>query len=151
LGVALMQGAQLHSGNYTVLVVIATSLCTAVAMLGLNRLKDIDPRAIVVHFSGTALLFAIVSLCLFPYDPPEMSFQTHHLFELVGVGLTATIGQFFLTKAFTSGDPAKVSVASLTQFVFILILDVFVLDHPLEVSKLWGIPLVLGPTLWLMM
>ena len=73
------------------------------------------------------------------------------MLELLAVGVSASIGQYFLTKAFTAGDPSRVSVVSLSQFVMILILDVVVLEHPLNWHKLWGIPLILGPTVWLMM
>jgi drug/metabolite transporter (DMT)-like permease len=151
LGVAILQGAHLRAGNYTALVVVAVSLFTALAMMGLNRLQEIDPRAIVAHFSATALVFSVLCLFIFPLKTPEAPFDVGHLFELLAVGASATFGQFFLTKAFTTGDPAKVSVASLSQFVFILILDVLVLGHPLDWSKLWGVPLILGPTAWLMM
>ena len=37
---------------------------------------------------------------------------------MLGVGVTATFGQMCLTRAFTAGDPAKVSVICLTQVVF---------------------------------
>jgi drug/metabolite transporter (DMT)-like permease len=103
-----------------------------------------------VHFSATALVFAVLGLWLFPLAAPEEPFQFSHLLEMLGVGLSATFGQFFLTRAFTTGDPAKLSVVSLSQFVFIIVLDVLVLGKSLEPSKLWGIPLILGPTWWLM-
>jgi drug/metabolite transporter (DMT)-like permease len=151
LGVALISGAGLQAGNYAALIVVGVSMASAIAMMGLNRLKDIDPRAIVVHFSATALVFSIVSLFVFPIEPARESFALRHLLELLGVGVTATFGQFFLTKAFTTGDPARVSVASLSQFVMVLVLDVLVLGNSLDPTKLWGIPLILGPTLWLML
>jgi len=149
IGVALIQGAQLQDGELAALVVVAVSIFTAIAMMGLNRLAHLDPRA-VVHFSATALVFATVCYFIFPYKPAEELFEWWHLAELLAVGVTAAIGQYFLTRAFTAGDPARVSVASLTQFVFILVLDVVVLNHPLNPAKLWGIPLILGPTVWLM-
>jgi drug/metabolite transporter (DMT)-like permease len=149
-GVALIQGPQLQEGNLTVLVVVAVSIFTAIAMMGLNRLKHLDPRAVVVHFSATALVFAIGSYFIFPADAPPTTFAWSHLLELLAVGVSASVGQYFLTRAFTAGDPARVSVASLSQFVMILFLDVLVLDHPLDPHKLWGIPLILGPTVWLM-
>lgn len=150
-GVYLLQGAELQAGNYAALIVVAVSIISAVAMMGLNRLKDLDPRSVVVHFSATALVFALLSLCFLPVSEPYEPFVWTHLAELLGIGLTASIGQYYLTKAFTAGDPARVSVASLSQFVFVLILDVLVLDHSLDWNKLWGIPLILGPTAWLMM
>jgi len=149
-GVALIQGAELQAGQFGALIIVGVSLFTAIAMMGLNQLKDLDPRAVVVHFSCTALAVSLLCFWLFPWKNPENDISIVDLAELLGIGVTASIGQFFLTKAFTSGDPAKMSVASLTQFVFILAIDVLVLNHSLDWIKLWGIPLILGPTLWLM-
>ena len=151
IGVVLIQGAELQEGNLAALVVVAVSIFTAIAMMGLNRLAHLDPRAVVVHFSATALVFATGCYFIFDHKPAQELFEWRHLAELLAVGVMATIGQYFLTRAFTAGDPARVSVASLTQFVFILVLDAAVLGHPLNPVKLWGIPLILGPTVWLMM
>jgi drug/metabolite transporter (DMT)-like permease len=150
LGVAIIQGPEMKLGNYAALIVVAVSLFTAIAMMGLNRLKDLDPRAVVVHFSATALVFSSASYFVFPVEAPEEAFGWTHFLELLTVGVTASVGQYFLTKAFTAGDPARVSVASLSQFVLILLLDVLVLNNPLDPTKIWGVPLILGPTIWLM-
>lgn len=150
VGVFVLQGPQLQDGNPAALVVVAVSVLTAIAMMGLNQLKHLDPRAVVVHFSATALVFATAALCVFPMEAAKEIFNWTHAVELSLVGVTATIGQYFLTRAFTAGDPAKVSVASLSQFVMIFVLDTTVLGHSIEISKLWGIPLILGPTIWLM-
>lgn len=149
-GVFVLQGTQLQEGNPAALVVVGVSICTAIAMMGLNRLKHLDPRAVVVHFSATALVFAIVAYALFPSEDPTEAFAWTHVAELLAVGVSATVGQYFLTRAFTAGDPAKLSVASLSQFVMIFFLDIMVLDNSIDVNKLWGIPLILGPTIWLM-
>lgn len=151
IGVALIQGAELQTGNYAALIVVAVSLFTAIAMLGLNRLKGLDPRAVVVHFSATGLVFSVASYFIFPTAEPPEAFAVQHVLELIGIGLSASMGQYFLTRAFTAGDPARVSVASLSQFVMVLALDVLVLQNPLAWHKLWGIPLILGPTVWLML
>src|SRR5262249_26151552 len=50
LGVALIQQPHFAAGNFASLLALASSLTTAVALLGLHRLKYIDVRAIVVHF-----------------------------------------------------------------------------------------------------
>ena len=44
--------------------------------------------------------------------------NVQNLAMLLGVGITATIGQILLTKAFAAGPPAKVSVIGLTQIGF---------------------------------
>lgn len=149
-GVALIQGGEIQSGSYEALIVVGVSLFTAVAMMGLNQLKDIDPRAVVVHFSGTALTVSLLCACFLPWESPPNDLSAINIVELLGVGFAASIGQFFLTKAFTSGDAARVSVANLTQFVFVYILDLLIVQTPFDPNKLWGIPLILGPTIWLM-
>jgi drug/metabolite transporter (DMT)-like permease len=150
LGVVFIEQPRFLAGDYTVLVVVATSLFTALAMLGLHHLQDIDPRAIVVHFSATALGFAVVAALVFPALPTPQPFAAAHAAELLGVGLCATVGQYFLTRAFTSGEPARLSVVSLTQIVFVLGLEFVVLGEALAPEKLLGIPLILGPSTWLM-
>ena len=94
-------------------------------MLGLHRLRHLHPWAIVVHFSGVAT-FVCLSFFFVGGNVPEP--QTD-VFLLLAIGATATVGQLFLTKAFTAGPPAKVSVVGLTQVVFALILDVCLWDH----------------------
>ena len=72
------------------------------------------------------------------------------LLMLLGVGLSATIGQLFLTKAFASGPPAKVSVVGLTQIVFAMALEILLGRKSFAPATLLGIILVLAPTAWLM-
>lgn len=152
-GVALIQGGELQTGNYAALIVVGVSLFTAIAMMGLNQLKNIDPRAVVVHFSATGLVFSVACFFFFPSssETPLEAIEVSHLLQLVGIGLAASVGQYFLTKAFTAGDPAKMAIGTLSQFVFVLILDMVVLGNPIDVYKLWGIPLIMGPMVWLMM
>jgi drug/metabolite transporter (DMT)-like permease len=63
--------------------------------------------------------------------------------------VAASIGQIFLTKAFAAGDPAKVSVVSLSQVVFALIFDLF-LKQPVDAVMIVGIVLIVVPTAWVM-
>lgn len=149
-GVALIQGAEINAGNLAALIVVGVSLFTAVAMLGLNQLKHLDPRAVVVHFSATGLVMALGALICFPESTPQESFEAINFLQLLGIGVTASVGQYYLTRAFTAGDPARISVASLSQFVFVLVLDVVILGDWLEWNKIAGIPLIMGPTIWLM-
>jgi drug/metabolite transporter (DMT)-like permease len=151
MGVFLMQQPNLVRGEFASLVALMISLFTALAMIGLHRLKEQDTRAIVVHFSAVSLLMALVSCVVFErHYPWEEIFRPENLGLLLGVGVAATVGQLFLTRAFAQGDPARVSVVGLTQIVFALGLELVLLHSSLESSKLLGIPLVVGPTAWLM-
>lgn len=151
IGVGLIQQPHFARGDPAVLVTLAVSLFTALAMIGLHRLQGIDTRAVIVHFSTVSLCFSVGAYFLFERIEPTYAIPPQVWLELAGVGITATIGQLFLTKAFTHGDPAKVSVVGLSQIVFALALDAFVLEHPPDTAKLIGIPLVIAPTAWLIL
>jgi drug/metabolite transporter (DMT)-like permease len=151
-GVCLIEKAWLLSGSWTALIALAASVFTAVAMMGLNRLRGIDPRAIVVHFSAVAFLFSLVSLFVFDARPAAgIAFDPWTVLGLLlAIGVTATVGQVLLTLAFARGVAAKVSVVGLTQVVFALLLDRRVWTGSFEPTTLLGIVLVTLPTAWLL-
>ena len=70
---------------------------------------------------------------------------------LLGVGVMALVAQFGITKAFTTGNAAKVSVINLTQTVFAMAFDIFCFGHHLDAMRYMGMALILIPTAWLMM
>jgi drug/metabolite transporter (DMT)-like permease len=156
-GVWLIQQPHLDDVGIAPWMAVAASFSTCVAMMGLHRLHHLDPRAIVVHFSGVALVFCVTSLAfdsswsgLRTSEGGLGEFNVVNLTMLVGVGLSATVGQLFLTKAFAAGPPARVSVVALSQVVFGLVFDVWLWQRQLEPITVLGIALVLVPTAWLL-
>ncbi|MFO0845314.1 MAG: DMT family transporter [Gemmataceae bacterium] len=129
---------------------LVAAFTSAVAMLGLHRLNGLDPLAIVVHFSGVATVFVLGAWLV--GGPPDVTplLDARHAALLLGVGVTATLGQLCLTRAFTSGQPARVSVVGLTQIVFAMGLDLAFGGSPFDVTTLAGIGLVVAPTAWMM-
>jgi drug/metabolite transporter (DMT)-like permease len=151
LGVFLIQQTHIGDGDFTVLVAFASSFLTAVALIGLHRLGNIDPRAIVVHFSAVALLICPLTFLLVDRDASRPStLDALSLLLLLGVGVSATVGQLFLTKAFAAGAPARVAVVGLTQIVFSMFLDVTLFQRSFNWLTLVGIALVVIPAAWVM-
>jgi drug/metabolite transporter (DMT)-like permease len=151
VGVILIQQPSLAEGNYAALIALGCSLCTAVAMLGLHQLQGIDAKAIVVHFSGVALLFCTAAFFAFKRTGTLGSALTlPNGLMLLGIGVTATAGQLFLTKAFAAGPPAKVSVVALSQIVFALVLEIALFGRTIHPLTLLGMALVVGPSAWLL-
>jgi drug/metabolite transporter (DMT)-like permease len=150
LGVFLIQQ---HFGDDDLanLLALASSLFTAIAMIALHRLRDIDPRAIIVHFSAVTLLFCVASLFLFKrsFSAADLG-DTASLLSLFGVGVGALAGQWYLTKAFAAGDAARVSVVGLTQIVFGLAFDLLLFGYTFTPTTLLGMALVAAPTGWLL-
>jgi drug/metabolite transporter (DMT)-like permease len=157
-GVVLMQQPRSLEGNFASLVALASSFCTAVAMISLNRLQGIDARAIIVHFSAVAVLTCVVSFAPVALGggtavagggPPTDSRALVALL-LLGVGALALLAQVGITKAFTTGNAASVSVVNLTQVAFALTFDRFCFGRPIDLARSVGMALVLVPTTWLM-
>jgi drug/metabolite transporter (DMT)-like permease len=151
-GVFFIQKPELPDQSFAFWVALASAISTAIAMLGLHRLHDIHPHAVVVHFSFVSMTFAVIALFVFPRGNEPDAFdriQTWGL--LIGVGLTASIGQLLLTKAFAAGEPSKVSVVGLTQVVFALLMDMVCWNHRLEWNTLVGIAMIVLPTAWVIL
>jgi drug/metabolite transporter (DMT)-like permease len=150
VGIVLIQQPHEGADPSAAVVALLASLATAVAMLGLHRLHGIDPRAIVVHFSAVSTVFIVVALCLSKTPLPDLVLDSSPALLLLAVGLTATVGQLFLTMAFASGPPAKVSVVGLTQVLFVFVLEQFWAPRPYNLTTLLGMALVLAPTGWVL-
>ena len=67
---------------------------------------------------------------------------------LLGVGGFATLGQLLLTKAFSEGPPARISVVGLSQVAFTMLLEIALWHRSFSGLTLLGISLVIAPTSW---
>ncbi len=151
-GVALVQRPHLATGNIATLVALFSALTTAVALLGLHHLRNVDPRAVVVHFSAVSCLTSCLWLAALGTHNRLAELTTPRLLAMfLGLGATGTLGQIMLTKAFAAGPPARVSVVGLSQVCFGLLLDVALFDRRVDAWSLAGIALVLAPTAWLLL
>ena len=131
---------------------------TAVAMMGLNRLRSVHPLAVVTHFSAVCTMFGAVGITvaatgILDIDAAgDPDWHRHPLvwLEIVGVGMTATIGQLFLTLAFSRGTATKVAVVGLAQVVMVMVLEIALGWKTFEATMLLGTVMVLMPVAWLM-
>jgi drug/metabolite transporter (DMT)-like permease len=155
LGVALIQHPHLgdaHHATAAAGAAVCASLCSGLAMIGLHRLKSLHTWAIVVHFSLVSLLFSGAAFFIFERGRASAAdWSPRTLAMLLCVGLSATVGQYFLTKAFTSGPPARVSVAGLTQVGFGMAFDALVWGKSFGLVTILGTILVVAPTGWLLL
>ena len=94
--------------------------------------------------------FAVASCFVGEPLPVEQVLDPNIALLLLGVGVTATFGQLCLTRAFTAGEPARVSLVALTQIVFAIGLDLLFDPQPFDNLTLAGIVLVMAPTAWVM-
>jgi drug/metabolite transporter (DMT)-like permease len=158
LGVVLIERPRLDHDQVAALIALLSAFFAAIALLGLHRLKDIDPRAVVAHFAGVASAVAatvlawqssaVASLGTATASPPAVTLgpDPTTLLLLCGVGLAGTVGQVFLTKAYAAGLPSEVAVISLTQVIFGLGFDFTLWGRAMPPIALLGMLLILAPT-----
>lgn len=151
-GVILIQRPYFDHGNVAALAAMFSAVTTGVAMIGLHRLGGLAPWAIVAHFSGVSCLCCLVGLALFGSLPEvEVAFAPSTLAMLLGLGVSAAIGQVLLTKSFAAGAPARVSVVSLSSVAMAMLLEAIVWQRTFDTVTLLGMALVLAPTAWLIL
>lgn len=133
---------------------IFASVFTAVAMMGLNRVKGVSSLGVVVHFSWVSVGFCACTFFMPPREgevpKPLLPGEFASWATLLAVGVTATVGQIFLTKAFRGGQATKVSVVGLSQVVMVMLWEAVIGGREFSGWQLVGTVLVLGPTAYLM-
>jgi drug/metabolite transporter (DMT)-like permease len=151
-GVYLIQQPETGGDHPAFAIALISAFFTSLAMIGLHKLKGVDPNAVVVHFSFVATIFSAAAFFVFDRDAGRVTtFDRTTVLLLLGVGLTASLGQMLLTRAFAHGDPAKVAVVGLSQVVFTLLLDVAFTGHHLTWPIVFGTSMILAPTAWVML
>jgi len=153
-GVALIEGPESGVIRSATLAALLASFGTAVVMIGLHRLRDVAPLAIVVHFSAVATVvclgFAVVTAILWgDIDLTTLS-NPGTLTLLASVGIFATLGQISMTRAFALGSPQNLSIIFLSQVLFALGFDWAIWRRALEPSTLAGTVLIVAPVAWLL-
>lgn len=150
-GVALIEQPQLAAGNYASLAALAASFTAALAAIALHRLRGVPVPAIVVHFSVVGLICLLPAFFLFDAGPgPRVVWNGRSSLLLLGVGMSAVVGQLSLTLAFTLGRPDRVAIVGLTQVGFAMLFDVLIWNHAFDALSATGIILVVAPTAWVM-
>ena len=141
-GVVLIEQPHLDGDNLAAVVALLSSFSTAVAMIGLHRL-----RAHRYPRRGGALRRAwravVAVVCLVARGrrwgrrpPPSCPRSTRSPWRCSwGWVRPGTLGQIFLTKAYAAGAAARVAVLGLTQVVFAIGFDV-VLWHRTVLARL---------------
>lgn len=141
---------QFHDPITAIPMAIVAGMLSGVALINLHRIRDIDARSIVTHFSAVATVMSLAVWMVIPLEAPTMAPDNSSYLRLFGVGFVATIGQLCLTKAFSTGVPARVSVVGLSQVAVAAIVKWFQEQSLPTIGSVIGMGLVLASTIWVM-
>lgn len=152
VGIVFIQQPHFQEGKFAILIALIGAVTTSIAMLGLSRLQSVDPRAIVVHFSGVA---SVTTLTLLLTTGPGNAFAPLHqplvVSLLLLIGASGVLGQIGMTMAFAKGHATRISVVALSQILFGLLIDLVLWQRRLNWVSLVGMVLVIVPTAWILL
>ncbi len=151
-GIALIQQPHFQEGKFAILMALIGAFTTSIAMLGLNRLQSVNPRAVVVHFSAVASVSTLILLFLTgtreTYAPLQ---NTHAASLLLLLGTCGVLGQIGMTMAFAKGHATRVAVVALSQILFGVLADLLLWGRSFNLVSIFGMILVAAPTAWLLL
>ncbi len=140
-----------HRPTLAILAATFAAIFSGVALIGLHKVKSIEPSAVVAHFSMVSTLICFTLWAILPWDQNPTPIGWESWGRLIGVGITATLGQFFLTKAFQHGQPAKVAVIGLSQVAIAALYKWLAYGRVPTSLSILGMLLILAATLWVML
>jgi len=123
-GVALIERPGVAAGQWTGLVALGAGAAGAVAMVSLRRLSGETPEAVVVHFSAVAagVMGVLSGLWWWRHGAPQ-GITAAMGAGVLAMGLSATVGQLAMTRAYALDQAARVGAVGWMQVVFALGLD----------------------------
>lgn len=147
VGVFFIQQPHFDEGNFAIVVGIFQALFAAVAVYNLHRTKNLHPTTIVAHFTGVASVITfIVLIPSLPHLFDGTKYSLPVILSLFGIGLSGTVAQLAMTRAYMLGNPAQNSTVGLAQVAFATIFDIVIWDRSFSLETVMGILLIVVPT-----
>ena len=140
-----------YSPTTAIPMAILAGMLSGVALINLHRVKHLDTRSVVAHFSAVATACSLVVWLTVPVAAPTRAVDSASVVRLIGIGLAATVGQLCLTKAFSTGSPARVSVVGLSQVVVAALVKWFMEQRIPTLGSMAGMTLVVASTVWVIL
>jgi drug/metabolite transporter (DMT)-like permease len=128
---------------------ILNAVCAALAFTSIRELKKYyDTRTIVLSFMGIGLIIPIISMLLSPfYSSDFFAFmmgkfimpQGIHWFYIIGIGMSASLGQIYMTKAYGVTRAGIIGAAGYSVIIFSIIIGVILGDNLPNLLAMIGI------------
>ena len=134
-GVVLIERPGLRAGGLAGVVALGAGCAGALAMVSLRGLAKETPEAVVVHFSAiaTGVMGGASAVHLVTVGAPRGVTLTE-VGCVLAMGVTATLGQLAITRAYALDKAARVGAAGWIQIVIALAIDALVFHR-------WPVPM----------
>lgn len=128
---------------------LLNAVCAALAFTSIRELKKFyDTRTIVLSFMGIGLIIPVISMLLSPYyESNFFSFmmgefimpQGNQWLYIIGIGITASFGQIYMTKAYGATRAGIIGAAGYSVIIFSIIIGLILGDNLPNLLALIGI------------
>ncbi len=151
LGVIFITNPSGVSFDYSYILGVIGGFFAAAAYTTIGKIKHIfDSRVIVLSFMGMGTLFPLLMFLLAPYLPEnplikEFILPTHvaDILLIAFMAITATLSQWFLTKAYSSPNLSLVATISYSIIPFSVLFGFFLGDGLPNLFKVLGIVFII--------
>lgn len=149
-GGVMLIAPDLALGSVYGLLAVLGAVFAAGAKLGVRAMvREDDPRVMVFYFQAGAMVLAagavLVTEARLPALPPADLWP-----HIIGIGVTAAVGQLLMTQAYYHDNAAVVAAATYTEPIWGLIVDIVVFATAPDWNVLIGGLLILGAGLALL-
>lgn len=153
-GIVLISDPSSNIPLHNVIVGILSGMGAAIALVSVRSCKAyFEERAIILAFGIVASVMSLCCLIAGEFLSFEFlqwrSIPKELWFYIILMGLTGTLGQYFMTKAFTLAPAGIVSPIDYTKIIFSLFLGIFLGDALPSLQISLGIALVITSGLFI--
>lgn len=119
---------------------VCSGILAACAMVSIRRISDTEPASrIVFYFVAMATIISSIPM-LWAWQTPDAT----TLLQLIGAGLTATVGQIFLTHAYALAPAARVGPFTYAAVIFSALIAWVIWDERMDAWSVLGSLLVIA-------
>ncbi|MES2489879.1 MAG: DMT family transporter, partial [Pseudomonadota bacterium] len=119
---------------------VCSGILAACAMVSIRRISDTEPAPrIVFYFVAMATVISSIPM-LWAWQTPS----TTTLLQLIGAGLTATVGQLCLTRAYALAPAARVGPFTYAAVIFSALIAWLIWDERMDAWSALGSLLVIA-------
>ena len=138
VGVAFLLNPEFNQFSWVSLVALSAGMFAAMAMTAIRRMSKTEPASRILFYYG----FICTSVSALPLLALDSFPDAHALMILVAVGAFATLGQFFLTRGYSTATAAQVGPFTYSTVLFATILGIVFWQEIPSMNTAIGIILV---------
>ncbi|MCB2108428.1 MAG: DMT family transporter [Rhodobacteraceae bacterium] len=145
-GVLIMLGPSHVPFSWAVAAGLLSALAVAGAMAVVKQQAATDGPATIMAWFATGTVFLTAIPAMFVWQTPS----GEQWFWLVSIGITASLGQYMMIKAFSIGDATVMNPIDYVQIIFVTALGYWVFD---EIPSIWtgvGAAVIVVSTLYIL-